>query len=511
MRARLRRRTTWLAALVLLAGCGKNYVPSQLDTTGVPASPLGQVIDVEVHLGHLKLPEAQFAGVDLDIRFEMAEAGYGALDARVIYGPARYDWTRTEVEVEDLGDGTATVYVTGERWNTGRLGPLRIGTTVFELLLDGVPERGGRYVSGKAWETLTALESGFEGWRRHRFLVAGTDFFSGVGRISEVALVKEREIVVRNGLETVSSDPFLRVTGGAVFAVNRFTHDNLQRLDPDGDYATSWQAGMGAGSNPHDVAVLSPEKGYVTRYEPPFDDVGVFDPGGGGVELSIPLESLAENPDGTPRADRMRLVDGTLFVGLQNIDRTFTVFGEGKLAVVDTMLDEPAGAIPLGGKNPSSIEVLRGADGRTRLYVALSGILPGLQPQELSGGVVVVDAVQRAVERMALDDDDAGGNVGALAMASEQLGYVVVSDESFFNRVIAFDPAAATVRRTLLGTADFVPELEVDGDGVLAVPDRSFFEPRLCLYRVPTDPTIPEELVGCGSLDVPPFSVEALD
>ena len=511
MTARSLHPATWLVTLFLIAGCGRSFVPPQLDTTGVPASPLGQVIDVEAHLVHLKLPEAKYTGVDLELRFEMEEVGYGELEARVTYGPARYDWTRTEIDVEDLGGGSATIFVTGERWTTGRLGPLRIGTTVFEMLLDGTPERGGRYVSGAAWETLTALESTFEGWRRHRFLVAGTDFFSSVGRISEVALVKEREIVVRNGLEQVSSDPFLRVTGGAVFAVNRFTHDNLQRLDPDHDFTTSWQTGVGAGSNPHDVAVLSPEKGYVTRYEPPFDDVAVFDPGGGGVERSIPLESLAGNPDGTPRADRLRLVDDTLFVGLQDVDRTFTLFGEAKLAVIDTALDEPVGVIPLGGKNPSSIEALRGADERTRLYVALAGIFPGLQQQELSGGVVVVDASQRAVEGVALDDDDVGGNIGALAMASEHLGYVVVSDEDFFNRVVAFDPVTATVRRTLLGTADFVPELEVDGDRVLAVPDRSFFDPRLCLHRVPADPELPEEPIGCGSLDAAPFSVEALD
>ena len=72
-------------------------------------------------------------------------------------------------------------------------------------------------------------------------------------------------------------------------------------------------------------------------------------------------------------------------------------------------------------------------------------------------------------------------------------------------------PEAATVRRTMWETSDLIPEIEIDGDGVLAIPDRSFFQPRLCLYRVPSDPADDETLIGCGDLDGPPFSLEALD
>jgi len=508
---RLRMLMAMMAATMVSVGCGSDFRPPDLATTGVPAAPLGRVIDLEVVLPHLQMPDALVAGLDLELRLELEAGGAGEVAARAFYGPARYDWTRIEAEVEDLGDGTTTVFVSHDRWTTGRLGPLRVEGVTFELVLDGVPRRDGWQVTGQSWESLTGTSGSFEGWRRHRFLVAGTDFFSSFGRVAEVALVKEREIIVRNGLEVVSSDAILRVGGGAAFAINRFTFDNLQRLDPQLDFSTTWQVGVGDGANPHDVAVYSEEKAYVSRYEPPFNDVAVFDPERGPVELSIPLESLADNPDGTPRADRMRLVEDALFVGLQDIDRTFTRFAEGKLAVIDPELDEVVGVIPLGGKNPGAIEVVAGADGRARLYVALAGIFAGSQQQELSGGVAVVDVGQRVLERFALDDDDAGGNVGALAMVSEDLGYVVATDENFVNRVLAFDPASATVRRTVLETADYVPEIEVDSDRVLAVPDRSFFEPGLCLYRVSEDPSVAEALIGCGALDAAPVSLEALD
>jgi hypothetical protein len=123
----------------------------------------------------------------------------------------------------------------------------------------------------------------------------------------------------------------------------------------------------------------------------------------------------------------------------------------------------------------------------------------------------VVDAFDRVVQGVALDDDDAGGNLGALAMVSDTLGYVVVSDASFNSRVVAFDPASGRVLRTLWQTTDLIPDIEVDTNGILAVPDRSFFAPRLCLYRVPAADDEVETALGCANTELPLFSIEALD
>ena len=238
-----------IAAVSWLTGCGDDFMPPRLQTTGEPPAQVGQVIDVEVSLPWLSLPGTASGGLELEVRFEMEETGHGHLPARVFYGQALYGGT-TPYAVEDQGDGGATVFISDTSWSTGRLGPLRVGDLVFEVVLTGVPERDARHVTGMSWESITGLEGNFEGWRRHRFVVAGTDFFSNVGRIAEVALVKESAIVVRNGLEIVSSDPVLRVSDGAVFAVNRLTHDNVQRLDPWSSFATAWQATVGAGANP---------------------------------------------------------------------------------------------------------------------------------------------------------------------------------------------------------------------------------------------------------------------
>lgn len=506
----MKRATIVAAALLLLlaAGCGRDYTPEEKETTGEPASPLGEEVDVEVTLPNVQFPGSPQRGVSLEMTIEIDEAGEGRHEARYVLGRARAGMATAVVE--DLSNGRTTVTISDSVWTTGRIGPLRIEGAVFEMLLDGVPEDSGWFIAGQARESQTSLPGTFRGWRRHRFLVAGTDFFSG-GVVSEVALVKNREIVIRRNLVTVSSDPVLRRTGHAVFAVNRLSFDNLQRLDPESDFATVWQAGSGVGANPHDVLWVSDDKVYVTRYEPPFNDVAVVSPTTGGTASSIVLEDLADNRDGTARADRVLAAEGAVFVGLQDIDRTFTRYGEAKLAVIDPALDEVVGVVPLGGKNPGEIEMLMGEDGRVRLYVALGGIFPGLLPQELSGGVVVVNAFNRAVERLALDDDDAGGNIAGLAVLSERLAYAVVTDEEFRNRVVAFDPEEAEVLRTVWETQEFIPEIEVDRKGILAVPDRSFTHPRLCLYRAPVDPSAVEVAIGCADLDLAPISIEALD
>ncbi|ANM30308.1 hypothetical protein ABI59_13085 [Acidobacteria bacterium Mor1] len=495
-------------SLVAVCGCGSDYSPPDLPTTGAPAAALGQVIDLEVTLPQLLIQGAVQRGVELELTLHVEAGGFGERFAKVEPGLAR--WDQASGTVEDLSvNGGTTVFASPTSWTTGRIGPLRVADTVFELTVRGDSIDGGWSVAGESWESQSGLPGTFAGWRRQRFLLTTTDFFAS-GQVAEVAWVKQRELRLTDGLELVSSDPELRVTGGAVFVINRFTFDNLQRLDPDDGFRTAWQAGTGAGSNPHDVLMLDDERAFVSRYEPPFDDVARFTPKGGTVRASIPLEEEAENRDGTPRLDRLAYAGGYVFAGMQDIDRTFTRYAEGKLAVIDPDTDSVAGVVALGGKNPGVIEVVETPDGE-RLYVALAGIFPGLVPRELSGGVVVVDPVDWAVESWALDDDDAGGNIGGLAMVSPGLGYTIVVDEQFRSSVVAFDPVAARPLRTVRSTPDFLPEIALGGSGLLAVPERSFVEPKVCLYRIPADPQDAETALGCVNLGLPPFAIEALD
>jgi DNA-binding beta-propeller fold protein YncE len=495
--------------LISASACGGDFVPPSFPATGAPAQPLGQVFDFDVSLPDLYVPEAGARGLEMDLRLDLASGGPGVVEATYLVKGATAAMGRV-VEVEDLGTGMTTIALSADTFLTYRLGPFRIGTVSFEVLLRGVPAAGGRFVSGEALESQTTLPGTFSGWSRHRFIVATTDF-GAAGRLSQVDLTGEAVLEVVQDLGQVSGDPFLRRTGEGIFVVNRLSFDNVQRLDPMAGFATAWQATTGVGSNPHDIVLDGSGRGFVTRFEPPFNDVAVISAADGSILGRIPLEALAENRDATPRADRIVAAAGALFVGLQDIDRTFSRYAEGKLAVIDPATLGILGMIPLGGKNPGVLSVVVDGNGKTRIYVALAGIFPGLLPRELSGGVVVVDADQRGVERVALDDDAAGGNIVSLAMVSAELGYVVVNDAQSLNHVLAFDPATGSILRTVHSSVDLIAEIKVDTGGVLAVPDRSASQPRVCLFRVPLEPAAAESPLGCAFLEQAPFSVEPLD
>lgn len=492
-----------LALACLTAACGSDYRPPTIDVTGIPAAPLDRIFDLDVVLPGLHVAGARARGIEMEVRIHLEEPGFGSLPARYELGPARVDGV--EVPVTDLRPGKRTLLWTETQWFSGQIGPLVVENTPFELVLNGAPAADGLTAVGAAYETQTGTAGSFEAWRRRRFLVAGTDFLSSVGTLSEVALVRGDEIRVRPNLATVASDAVLRVTGGALFAVNRLSFDNLQRLDPTLDYGTTWQHTTGAGSNPQDVVLASSGFAYVSRYEPPYDDVAVVSPDDGAIVGSIALETLAENPTSTPRAAAMAEIDGVLFVALQDIDAGFSIYEEGKLALIDPAADTILDVLPLSGVNPWSLAVVEDEDGEAGLFVSLAG---RFLPQELSGGIVRVDPFARTVTAVVLDDDDAGGNLAALVMRDPALGYVVATDASFTNRVLAFDAEAGAVLRTVFESPDYVPTLALDSGGLLAIPDRAVAAPRLCLYETAREG---EDPVGCGALPLPPFSVVALD
>jgi hypothetical protein len=489
-----------LVGLLAVLGCGKSYVPPGEAARSRPAAPLGRVVDLDV-----LLPELVWngkLGAALELTLEIApEVSEGSRQARYRFQGE---------ELTDLGPGVTFVREAGGRFETGRIGPLRLGDAQFELLLEGAWDASQFGLQGRSWESQSARSGSFTGWRRHRFLVTETDF-SFAGSVTQIELVRGAQWVTRRGLAITSPDPALAVSGASAFVINRLSFDNLQRLDPDDRFATVWQRSMGQGSNPHDVLWLDAERVLVSRYEPPFDDLAVVVPSNGRIVDTIDLAGLATNGDGTPRPDQIIASGDAVFVALQNIDRSFTRYGEARLAVLDRQTLQLHAPIALPGKNPGALVARPGRDGRPRLYVALAGIFPGLLAQELSGGVAVVDVNNRVFEKWAIDDDRLGGNVAGLVVARESLGYVLVSTADYRQEVHAFDPERAEPLRVLARTAEYIPEIELDSGGVLAIPVRGFDRPEVCFYAVPTQDADLERDLGCVHLDAAAFAIEALD
>ncbi len=505
-----------LAALLVALGClccgpaaggrGSREPPG-------PGRRLDPIYDVAVSypgvviiIGGLSYQGLDF---DLEITFDDetlrdADPAYRA-EARVVSVMAGGVAQEYEVQGPLVIQGS----LAGDDFSTGLFGPIRIATSTLLLDLSGTLEDSARRVTGAASLFGTTAPGSFHAVKRRRYLVAGTDR-QVIGKVSVVSVRYDTLFTVADDLELISSDPVARVEDGRPFIVNRFSFDNLQGLDPRASFATAFQYSVGNGANPHDVVVLPPEEipgapegsigeAFVTRYEPPYNDVAVLDLKDGMLLDRIDLTPFARNPDHLPRADQALLHDGLLYVTMQDANRNFTLFMNGRVLVIDPVARRVIDIIELEGQNP--FEALTFSRETSLIYVGLAGIFV---PQSLTGGIETIDPATRRANLL-VDDDALGGNVGAVTLASASRGYCVVTDASFRNYVKAFDPVSGEVLGTIFESPSQIASLEADGDGYLLVGLNDFFSPGILVFDVGTG-----KVVASLPARLPPFSLAIL-
>jgi hypothetical protein len=485
-----------LLAAAAAAGCGSSAGLARV--LPGPAGRLNPIYDLLIEYPDttLVIGGLEYRGLAIEVEMEFADASVRdadplyAAEARVVEvragglpqafalpGPLNVEGT-----IED--DAVAVP----------PFGPIRVGTANLFPELTGVLADGRRRFAGDAGLYGTAERGAFLAIKRRRYLVAGTDF-QAFGKVAEIAVRFDTRFAVRHDLELISADPVARVEDGRPLVVNRYTFDNLQGFDP-ATFVTTFEHSVGNGANPHDAVLLSPAAAgvpeapgdhpgfaFVTRYEPPFDDLAVVDLESGDVVDRIDLRPYARNPDATPRADQIAAHDGLLWVTLQDANRGFTEFQAGRVAVVDPAARRVVDIIDLPGQNPFESLVYAASAGR--FYLNLAGIFPGIRPQALTGGIAVVDPETRTASLL-LDDDLLGGNVAAVAVDSAARAFCVVSDASFRNSVRVFDPATGEPGAVLYESADLIAAIETDGDGWLLVAETNFFEPRVLIFDAAT-------------------------
>lgn len=119
----------------------------------------------------------------------------------------------------------------------------------------------------------------------------------------------------------------------------------------------------GFAANPHDVVGVSPTKAYVTRYEfnptptpdpndrDDGDDLLIIDPSVPAITGRIDLSSYVIPVTGAvmkARPDRARLIDGTLFVALNEINDDFRkALAHGRVIAIDTATDRVIATIDI--------------------------------------------------------------------------------------------------------------------------------------------------------------------
>ena len=516
-----------IAAAALLAGCGGGgYGGQGGDPLPGPGARLDPVYDVTV-----TFPDAEVISGGMTYHGILLDLAFAFVDATVRDADPRFRAPADVVAVQAGGAPQAFVLpqpitvggqIEDDRFTTDYFGAIQFASANLVLSLSGTIAPGSKRIEGTADLFGTSERGTFVAVLRRRYLVAGTDLLE-VGEAATVEVRYDRDIVLHEQLETLSADPVARVEDGRPIVVNRFSYDNLQGLDPHNGFRTAFEPSTGNGSNPHDVVVLHDEDAgapftpvaaglesagmaFVTRYEPPYDDVGVFDLDDGSLVQSIDLRPLARNPDHLPRPDQMVWSHRRLWVTLQDVNASFTDFENGRLAVIDPVLRRVEEVIDLAGQNP--FESLEVEPSTGLIYVGLAGLFPGSRAsntQVLSGGVEAIDPSARRSLGLVVDDDDLGGNVASIAMPFPDRGFAVVTDASFRNTVKLFDPQARAVLGPVYETTDRLADLESDGGGWVLAAEQSFAAPRLLLFDGRTG-----AILAAVPLRVPPLSIAIL-
>lgn len=508
-----RARPLFLAVLVLvLIGCGRSFSPEADKASGHPARPLATIYDLLVTVPGLSFPQLSADGLVVDLTLDIDPNGPEAS------GLFEGGVTINEVTVGGLARPfsaaaplPATGRVQGADWTVDSFGPIDVGsaaTGVTRVMLSfaGTLAGDGRTIDGVAVVTSSGETGTFHAVKQRRYIVAGTDF----GVTGTASLVKVRfntSFEVERDLEAISGDPVARATDGGVYIVNRFFFDNIQTLDPAADFKTSLQFSTGNGSNPHDIVAVDPNRLYITRYEPPYNDVLIADRATGRHVGFVDLSALASNASGTPRADGLVVAGGLLFVGLQNIDASFTEYGPGLVAVIEPATARIERTITMAGLNPFGRPAVHPVTGD--LYYAMAGVFQGSLPRDLSGGIEVIDPVTLTTRGLLVDDDVLGGNVSSVALTqagASVTGYCVVTTAAGVNMVRSFDPDTGTVFPGItFQSAAFLPEVVSDGDGYVLVPAHDINDPRIVVIDAATG-----QVLAMPRLSLPPFSLAVL-
>jgi len=266
---------------------------------------------------------------------------------------------------------------------------------------------------------------------------------------------------------------------------------------------------VGNGTNPQDIAVVGPERAYVSRYEVP--TVLIVNPSTGDSLGHVDLSAFADE-DGVPEMGEMVLMEGRLYVAVQRLDRSgfpWNPVDDSYLVVVDAatgeLIDVDASAagvqgIRLAAPNPNSLAIVgdRIAVGETAAF------------GDVAGGIELIDPVSGLSTGLVVSEADLGGDITHLSVASAHKGYAIVSDANYVNSVRPVDLVTGAVGAPLEGlTGGFLQSTATDGDRLYVGERGSFAEPEaagLMVYDTATDQLI------AGPIDtgLPPAAIAVL-
>ena len=308
---------------------------------------------------------------------------------------------------------------------------------------------------------------------------------------------------------TIHADAVVRTYRDKVYILNRLGQDNVIVLSRD-DLATPLtQYSTGNGSNPHDIAFVSEEKAYISRFGR--THVLIVNPVTGDSLGSVDLSTFAD-ADGLPETSQLALHGNRLFAACHRLDREngWAPTEFSAIAVVDVTTDLLVDADPDAEGVQGIVMTSRNSAGAAQRGSKWFLSAVNTYTDLTDGGIEVIDLENQRSEGIVLDEATAGGNLSSLVMTSDNDGYAVVTDEKFVNTVKRLNLTAQTASQGLDGlSGGFVSGLGVFGSRLYILDQGSFGDPASAgvkVYNVNTE----ELLAGPISTGLPPSSIAFL-
>lgn len=334
--------------------------------------------------------------------------------------------------------------------------------------------------------------------------VTTTDYQSG-----SAAFLAPGATEAEVNLLNVHSDAVARYRNGRIYIINRLGQDNVLVLDPNNLRTPLLQFSTGNGTNPQDIAIVAPNKAYISRYESA--ELLIVDPQTGAERGTVDLSVFAD-ADGLPEMSSMVQIGTRVYVACQRLDRNngFAPVGDSYLAVIDTGTDalvdmnpgvDGVQGIRLAATSPYSMVAV----GHQIILSEVAGF------GDQKGGIEVIDADTGTSHGLVISETQLGGDVTGLAMVDQEKGYAVISDANFANFVKPVDLKSGAVGAALEGHSHgFTPDLAIDGNRLI-VADRGTFDNPGAAGLLIYDATTGVLSAGPISTGLPPSSIAVMD
>jgi Ca2+-binding RTX toxin-like protein len=285
--------------------------------------------------------------------------------------------------------------------------------------------------------------------------------------------------------------------------VNRLGEDSIQVLDPQLGFITPTNGvlSVGNGTDAWDIVFVNTNKAYVSRLASP--KLLIINPTTLQITGTIDLSSLVKptDSDGSPGPAYMLmpkdLPSPRVYLALQHQG------APGEVVVIDPTTDEIVTVITLNGQNPISEFQFNSI--LNRILISSVGDFA-----VNDGGIEAINPDTNTVDpQFAVTEATMGGDIIAFVIVSRTKGFAIVSDATFANSLITFDPSSGERLNSLVGPLNVIMAhlaLNSRNEVYLAIIDTQIATSGLRIFDAVTDNEITTMPLNVGQFP-PVFTV----